>query len=138
MCYIKSSLIRQRGRISNWVLQKNKALQIFRKTNISYPLIRTRMCAYQGNRNVFFFGKFTVLCFAYFVHFAHRHLTFNRVFNFPTLRWNAIAGWVKVLRDLMSRWLANSNFLFSQLNLSSNLYSGLLETLPKCVSCGWV
>ena len=26
--------------------------KIFRKTNISYPLIRTRTCAYQGLRNV--------------------------------------------------------------------------------------
>ena len=28
--------------------------KIFRKTNISYPLIRTRTCAYQGVRNVSF------------------------------------------------------------------------------------
>ena len=28
--------------------------QIFRKTNISYPLIGTHMCAYQGVRNVRF------------------------------------------------------------------------------------
>ena len=27
--------------ISKWVFQENKARQIFRKTNISYPLIRT-------------------------------------------------------------------------------------------------
>ena len=31
------------------MLQENKARQIFRKTNISYPLIRTRACEYQGN-----------------------------------------------------------------------------------------
>ena len=37
--------------------------RIFRKTNISYPLIRRRTCAYQGVRNVCFFGKFGVLCF---------------------------------------------------------------------------
>ena len=36
------------------VFQENKARQIFRKTNISYPLIRTRSCAYQGVRNVHF------------------------------------------------------------------------------------
>ena len=29
-----------KGRISKRVLQKNKSRQIFRKTNISYPLIR--------------------------------------------------------------------------------------------------
>ena len=37
-----------------WVFQENKAHQIFRETNISYPLIRTRTCAYQGVRNVCF------------------------------------------------------------------------------------
>ena len=36
------------------MLQENKAHQIFRKTNISYPLIRTRTCAYQEVRNVHF------------------------------------------------------------------------------------
>ena len=35
-------------------LQENKARQIFQKTNISDPLIRTRACAYQGIRNVSF------------------------------------------------------------------------------------
>ena len=32
-----------KGRISKRVFQENKARQIFRKTNISYPLIRTDM-----------------------------------------------------------------------------------------------
>ena len=31
-----------KGRISKRVFQENKARQIFRKTSISYPLIRTR------------------------------------------------------------------------------------------------
>ena len=31
-----------KGRISKRVFQENKARQIFRKTNILYPLIRTR------------------------------------------------------------------------------------------------
>ena len=43
-----------KGRISKRVFQGNKARQIFRKTNISYPLIPTRTCAYQGVRNVRF------------------------------------------------------------------------------------
>ena len=43
-----------KGRISKRVFQENKARQIFRKTNFSYPLIRTRTCAYQGVRNVRF------------------------------------------------------------------------------------
>ena len=68
--------------ISKWVFQENKAIQIFRKTNISYSLMRRPTYAYQGVRNVRFsgsfayvlnewsptqkmkfFGKFGVLCF---------------------------------------------------------------------------
>ena len=41
-------------RISKRRLQENKASQIFRKTNISYPLIRTLTYAYQGVKNVHF------------------------------------------------------------------------------------
>ena len=43
-----------KGRISKWVFQEKKPRHIFRKTNISYPLIHTRTCAYQGVRNVRF------------------------------------------------------------------------------------
>ena len=43
-----------KGRISKRVFQENKTRQNFRKTNTSYPLIRTRTCAYQGVRNVCF------------------------------------------------------------------------------------
>ena len=38
-------------RISKWTLEENKARQIYRKMNISYPMIRTRACVYQGVRN---------------------------------------------------------------------------------------
>ena len=43
-----------KGRISKRVFQENKARQIFLKTNIFYPLTRTRTCAYQGVKNVRF------------------------------------------------------------------------------------
>ena len=43
--------------------KENKARQIFWKTNISYPLVHTRMCSYQGVRNVRFSENFGVLCF---------------------------------------------------------------------------
>ena len=52
-----------KGRISKRVFEENRARQIFRKKNISYPLIRTHTCAYRGIKNVRFFGKFGVLCF---------------------------------------------------------------------------
>ena len=48
------------------MFQENKARQIFRKTNISYPLIRTCTCAYQGVRNVRFSGNLT--CFVFLKH----------------------------------------------------------------------
>ena len=41
------------------VFQERKARQNFQKTNITYPLIRTRTCAYQGVRNVYFSEIFT-------------------------------------------------------------------------------
>ena len=40
--------------ISKRVFQENKARQIFRKTNIFYPLLHTRTYAYLGVRNVCF------------------------------------------------------------------------------------
>ena len=48
------------------MFQENKARQIFQKTNISYPLIRTRTCVYQGLRNVRFSENLT--CFAFLNH----------------------------------------------------------------------
>ena len=62
LCFLVGN--KAKGRILKQVFQENKAHQIFRKTNISYPLIHTRTCAYQGVRNVrIFLGKFGVLCF---------------------------------------------------------------------------
>ena len=55
-----------RGRISNRVFQENKESQIFRKTKISYPLIRTRTCAYQAVRNVRSSGN--LVCFVFLKH----------------------------------------------------------------------
>ena len=55
-----------KGRISKRVFQENKACQIFRKTNISYPLIRTRTCGYQGVRNVCFSEN--LACFVFLKH----------------------------------------------------------------------
>ena len=44
-----------KGQISKRVLQENKALQIFRKTNISYPVSGGKKCS--------FLGKFGAFCF---------------------------------------------------------------------------
>ena len=55
-----------KGRISYRVFQDNKARQILWKTNTSYPLIRTRMCAYQRVRNICFSEN--LACFVYSKH----------------------------------------------------------------------
>ena len=46
--------------------QENKPGQIFRKTNISYPLMDKRTCAYQGVRNVRFSENLS--CFVFLKH----------------------------------------------------------------------
>ena len=53
-----------KGRISKQVFRENKTRQIFRKTNIFNPLIRTRMyvSVSRGNK-CSFFRKFAVVCF---------------------------------------------------------------------------
>ena len=48
------------------MFQENKARQIFRKTNISYPLIRTSTCVYQWVRNVRFSEN--LACFVFLKH----------------------------------------------------------------------
>ena len=55
-----------KGRISKPVFQENKARQIFRKTNIFYPLIRPRTCPYQGVKNVRFSEN--LACFLFLKH----------------------------------------------------------------------
>ena len=47
------------------MFQENKARQIFRKTIISYPLIRTRTCTYQGVRNICFSENLAFFFFLY-------------------------------------------------------------------------
>ena len=88
--------------ISKRVSQEKKARQIFRKTNISHPLIHTPTCVcVSGGKKCSFFGKFGVLCFLeipvlrfallpyyrrivisltpqYHFHQLHRHLGISR------------------------------------------------------------
>ena len=61
-----SSVTRKKRQISKQVLQENKTRRIFRKTSISYPLIRTRTCAFQAVRNVCFSEN--LACFVFLQH----------------------------------------------------------------------
>ena len=54
-----------KGRISKQMLRENKLRQIYRKTNISYPLISTLACAYQGVRNIYFSEIWCALFFCF-------------------------------------------------------------------------
>ena len=54
-------MLYQKGESQNWSYKENKARQIFRKTNISYSLIRTR--TYQRVRNVHFLEN--LACFVF-------------------------------------------------------------------------
>ena len=63
--HVLESVNFQNIRISKFLTNDSKGLsikcarKIFRKTNISNPLIRTRTCAYQDVRNVSFSENFT-------------------------------------------------------------------------------
>ena len=87
-----SSVIRQKGKsrilqdvTKSRMLQENKARQIFYKINISYPLIHTRACAYQGVRNNRFLGN--LACFVFLVTSISRFafLPYCRQINVGTL-----------------------------------------------------
>ena len=52
-----------KGRISDRVLQENKASQIFRKINISYPVIRTRGVRIRGQEMFAFQKKLACIAF---------------------------------------------------------------------------
>ena len=77
--------------MSKQALQENKAHQIFQKTSISYPLLRTPTCAYQWVRN--FFGKIWHALFSWNTRFeirafallptesANKNLSFDRLLS---------------------------------------------------------
>ena len=76
-----------KGRISKQVFQENKARQIFRKTNISYPLIRTRtyVCVSVGKKCSLFSSE----NLAYFV------FLFTSVLRFAFLPYSWQNAWAK-------------------------------------------
>ena len=102
-----------KGQISKRVFQENEARQIFRKTDIPYPMIRT--CAYQGVRNFHFSENLT--CFVFLKHLfwdspfgllptIHYNACQYFAVNAPQIRWlvsiwNATLGLIGVLRKLL-------------------------------------
>ena len=60
------SVIKQKGESQNGCFKKAKHVNISEKINISYLLIRTGACAYQGVRNVCF--SEILACFTFLKH----------------------------------------------------------------------
>ena len=77
--------MRQKGRSQKGGNEKTKHAKISKKTNISYPLIRTHSCTYQRIRKAGFFGKFGALCYrvTYILRFAI--LPYYRQIKLPSL-----------------------------------------------------
>ena len=63
---INSSVIKPKGEFQNACFKKTKHAKFSEKMHISYSLIRTRTCAYQGVRNVHFSEN--LVCFVFLKH----------------------------------------------------------------------
>ena len=112
----------KRKRISKRVFQENQARQIFRKTDISYPLIRARTCAYQEVRNVCFSENL-----AYLVFLKHRFeirpfglLPTNYKFLAHQFSWLYLAELCDSISQIDSRY-TNSQ-LYNRVSCSSLIY----------------
>ena len=113
-CYqYKQSFVgnKAKGRISKLVFQENKAHQIFQKTNISYPLIRTRTCAYQGERKVRFSEN--LVCF---------------VFLLPLLRFDLFLPYYRRYKTLSNIYEGACLLLFSLKKRSMVRFDRVLNT----------
>ena len=82
------------GWISKRVFQENKAYQIFRQTNISYPLIR---CV-SGGKKFLFFGKFDVPCFLEKSVLRFTILSYYR--RIVLGNWNYCRSWVYLFEKI--------------------------------------
>ena len=122
---VTSSVIRQKGESQNGCFKKTKHAKFSAKTNIFYPLIRTRTCAYayQGIKNVHFCGKFGVLCFLETPGLRFALLPYYRRL---ILRKTARAGLLNRKSDFLKRrrentWIDNTHSVFP-VNLSGVSY----------------
>ena len=86
--------------------------KIFRKTDISNPLIRTRTCAYQGVKNVSFSEDFAYLLNGWPLA---NFLLLPGILN--TYRsWNMIAGWMSIFLNYVIDTFWSTTVIFDQKN----------------------
>ena len=136
-----------KGRISKRVFQENKAQQIFKKSNVSFTLIHTRRCAYQGVRNVHFSENLS--CFVFLkTHFEIHPFallptvlsgvikldttrTFVSFFSWQTILYvSHLLCTFYVLRDLFLFLSSNFSFQFL-LSVRNSLISHLIFIVRK-------
>ena len=68
-CKVISSVIRPKDESQNGGSSKTKRAKFFQKISISYLLIRTYTCAYQGIKKFLFFWKICCALFSCYLHF---------------------------------------------------------------------
>ena len=109
-------------RIWKRVFQENKAHQIFRKTNISYSLIRTLRCAYQGVRNVCFSEN--LMCFVFL-----KHPFWDSSFCFITVDIDTLPSYYRNSKKIYIYW---KGFIASLINFRTTSVNSL-ETQFICI-----
>ena len=97
-----------KGRISKQVFQENKARQIFRKTNTSYPLIRTRIC--QGKK-CSFFRKIWRALFSWNTRFEIRPFALLPTYYWPNY---TITSCYSANNSFSIVWLFELHFIFKR------------------------
>ena len=118
-----------KGQISKRVFQENKAGHIFWKTNISYPLIRTRRCAYQcayhGIRKIRLSEKLTCFVFLKRAYQGVRNVLLFRKFNVfsfletPVFRFILLPYYLR-FESIIA--LPNISFFLSSTDLSTDTW----------------
>ena len=100
---------------------------MFRKTSISYPLIRTCTCAYQGVKNVSFSESFAYVLNGFPLNrYFWRNSFFKKVLDFKTLK-------VRRYRETITKnkgnnfrivwyWLKNNDFIIISIFIHDFMY----------------
>ena len=105
---------------------------IFRKTNISDPLIRTRTCVYQGVKNVSFWEKLAYLIneWPIYTNYSRHQLfkrkkSFSRILNDRISDKKKIITWVLTLSTILfARFTTSCNFSLRFYKWSVDKYGG--------------
>ena len=106
-----TSVIKQKGESQNGCFEKTKHAQIFRKTNIYYPLIRTSTQAYQGVKNVRFSEN--LMCLVFLKHsFCDSHFCLiTDDFKVAWKKWRKFFWYIENQNKVVKVFVKNQCFL---------------------------